>query len=135
MSDKPELKPVLELRVTLTVPDYERLVEFYCDGLGISPAQFWDNEQGRGTILEMGRASLELFNEQQAGTVDQIEVGQRVSGPVRLAMKVPDLESAMNRLAAKGAKIVHPPVITPWGDRNVRLKAPDGMQITLFQEA
>jgi hypothetical protein len=24
-------------------------------------------------------------------------------------------------------------VITPWGDRNVRLSAPDGLQITLFQ--
>ena len=23
-------------------------------------------------------------------------------------------------------------VVTPWGDRNVRLEAPDGMQLTLF---
>jgi catechol 2,3-dioxygenase-like lactoylglutathione lyase family enzyme len=134
MSDQPEKTPVLELRVTLTVPEYERLVAFYCDGLGIEPAQAWDNWQGRGTILEMGRASLELFNEQQAGTIDQIEAGRRVSGPVRLAIKVPDLTSAMERLEAKGATLVHPPVVTPWGDHNVRLQAPDGMQITLFQE-
>jgi hypothetical protein len=27
------------------------------------------------------------------------------------------------------------PVVTPWGDHNVRLQDPDGMQITLFQVA
>jgi hypothetical protein len=26
-------------------------------------------------------------------------------------------------------------VITPWGDRNARLQAPDGMQLTLFTPA
>jgi len=25
------------------------------------------------------------------------------------------------------------PIMTPWGDYNVRLQDPDGMQITLFQ--
>jgi len=29
--------------------------------------------------------------------------------------------------------LVHPPVMTPWGDYNVRLQDPDGMQVTLFQ--
>jgi hypothetical protein len=27
---------------------------------------------------------------------------------------------------------VAPPVTTPWGDRNARVQAPDGMQLTLF---
>ena len=39
----------------------------------------------------------------------------------------------MERLLAKGATLVHPPVLTPWGDYNARLQDPDGMQITLFQ--
>ena len=81
----------------------------------------------------MGRASLEIFDEKQAQTVDQIEAGQRISGQVRFALQVPDLNAAMARLLAHGAKLVHPPVITPWGDHNVRLEDPDGMQITLFQ--
>ncbi len=29
--------------------------------------------------------------------------------------------------------LVRPPVLTPWGDYNVRLQDPDGMQVTLFQ--
>jgi catechol 2,3-dioxygenase-like lactoylglutathione lyase family enzyme len=125
--------PILELRVALTTGDYERLVKFYTDGLGLEPAQLWNNGQGQALILDMGRATLEIFDETQAQTVDQIEAGQRISGQIRFALQVPDLETAMQRLLAHGAVLVHPPVITPWGDRNVRLQDPDGMQITLFQ--
>jgi len=60
--------PVIELRVALTTDDYERLVKFYCDGLGIEPAQFWNNGQGRALILNMGNATLEIFDETQAET-------------------------------------------------------------------
>jgi methylmalonyl-CoA/ethylmalonyl-CoA epimerase len=125
--------PVIELRVALTTDDYERLVKFYCDGLGIEPAQVWDNSQGQALILDMGRATLEIFDETQAQTIDQIEAGQRLSGQIRFALQVPDLKAAMDRLLAHGATLVHPPVVTPWGDYNVRLQDPDGMQITLFQ--
>jgi len=125
--------PILELRVALTTSDYERSVKFYCDGLGIEPAQFWNNGQGRALILNMGNATLEIFDEAQAQTIDQIETGQRISGQIRFALQVPDLKAAMERLLAHGATVVHTPVLTPWGDYNVRLQDPDGMQITLFQ--
>jgi lactoylglutathione lyase len=36
------------------------------------------------------------------------------------------------RLVAAGAAPAARPVTTPWGDRNVRVQAPDGMQLTLF---
>ena len=133
MSDQANSPPVLELRVALTARDYERLVRFYCDGLGLESSQTWPEEQGRAVILEMGQATLEVFDEKQANTVDQLEVGRRVSGQVRFALRVPDVEAAMQRLLANGAELVHPPVKTPWGDTNVRLRDPDGMQVTLFQ--
>jgi len=123
----------MELRVALTTADYDRLVRFYCDGLGLEPAALWHNEQGQAMLLDMGHATLELFDEAQAETIDRLEAGRRVSGPVRLALKVPDLDAAVARLLAHGATLVHPPVVTPWGDRNARLQDPDGMQVTLFQ--
>lgn len=125
--------PVLELRVALTARAYERLVEFYCAGLGLETTQVWPSEQGRAVILDMGQATLEIFDEQQAATIDQLEAGQRVSGQIRFALQVPDLPAAMERLLAHGATLVHPPVMTPWGDYNVRLQDPDGLQVTLFQ--
>jgi methylmalonyl-CoA/ethylmalonyl-CoA epimerase len=108
-------------------------MQFYCAGLGLEPAQIWQNGQGRAAILNMGNATLEVFDEAQAQTIDEIETGQRVSGQIRFALQVPDLKIAMERLLAHGARLVHAPIMTPWGDYNVRLQDPDGMQITLFQ--
>ena len=125
--------PVLELRVALTTKAYDRLMQFYCAGLGLEPAQLWTNEQGQAAILELGQATLEIFDEGHAAVVDQIEAGKRLSGPIRFALRVPDLQAATDRLLAHGAVMVHPPVVTPWGHHNVRLQDPDGMQVTLFQ--
>ena len=127
-------QPVFELRVALTTTDFDRSIKFYCEGLGIQPSQFWDENQGRAVVLDMSRATLEIFDEQQTQTVDQIEVGQRISGQIRFAIEVPHLQTAMQRLLEHGATLVHPPVLTPWGDHNVRPQDPDGLQVTLFQK-
>ena len=127
------IHPVQELRIAVTTGDYERLIRFYCDGLGIEPAAIWNNGQGQALVLNMGNATLEIFDELQAETIDHLEAGRRISGQIRFALKVPDLKAAMERLLAHGATLIHQPVMTPWGDYNVRLQDPDGMQITLFQ--
>jgi predicted enzyme related to lactoylglutathione lyase len=124
---------ILELRVAITTQDYDRLVKFYCLGLGIEPAAIWNNDGGKALMLNMGNATLEIFDERQAEVVDDLEVGKRVSGQIRFALQVPDLKDTMERMLANGATLVHEPVMTPWGDYNVRLQDPDGMQITLFQ--
>lgn len=125
--------PIHELRVAITTSDYERLVKFYCNGLGIEPAAIWNNGQGKALVLNMGQATLEIFDETQAETIDELEAGRRISGQIRFALQVPDLKAAMERLLENGAILIHPPIMTPWGDYNVRLQDPDGMQITLFQ--
>ena len=125
--------PVLELRIALTVKEFERSVKFYCEGLGIEPAAIWNNGAGHALVLDMGRATLEIFDEAQAETIDQLEAEKRVSGQIRFALQVPDLDTALERLLAHGATLVHAQVMTPWGDYNVRLEDPDGLQITLFQ--
>jgi methylmalonyl-CoA/ethylmalonyl-CoA epimerase len=126
-------RQVLELRVALTTNEYEKLAGFYLDGLGLQPSQVWPEDQGRALVLDLGRATLEVFDEMQANTVDQLEVGRRISDKIRFALQVPDLTAAIERLTAHGAILVHPPVDTPWGDRTVRFQDPDGMQITLYQ--
>jgi len=125
--------PVMELRVALTTQAFDRLADFYRAGLGMEPSQVWPADQGRALVLDMGKATLEIFDEKQAETVDRIEVGKRVSGQIRFALRVPDLDAAMKRLAAHGATLVHGAVAAPWGDRMARFQDPDGMQITLYQ--
>ena len=125
----------MELRVVLTVPDFDEALAFYRDALGFEQVADWSGENGRVILLEAGRATLELFDERQADHVDRIEAGRRVSGPVRLAVEVDDLDGAGRRLVAAGAEAEAPPVVPPWGGRNARLRSPDGMQLTLFSES
>jgi catechol 2,3-dioxygenase-like lactoylglutathione lyase family enzyme len=123
---------VTELRVALTVQDFGRALAFYRDTLGLEQIADWSSETGRVVVLDAGRATLELLDDAQAETVDAIEAGRRVSGTVRLALQVADSEDMAQRLVVAGAVPVAPPVVTPWGDRNARVRAPDGMQLTLF---
>lgn len=123
---------VTELRVALTVANFEEALAFYRDALGLEQIADWSSESGRVVLLEAGRATLELFDEAQAELVDGIEAGSRVSGTVRFALEVKDSEATARRLVAAGAAEVAPPVTTPWGDHNARVRAPDGMQLTLF---
>lgn len=123
---------VTELRVALTVQDFAQALAFYRDTLGLEQIADWSSETGRVVVLDGGRATLELLDDAQAETVDTIEAGRRVSGPVRLALQVADSADTAERLVLAGAARVAPPVVTPWGDRNARVQAPDGMQLTLF---
>lgn len=124
----------MELRIVLTVPDFDDALAFYRDTLGLEQLADWSGDDGRVVLLEAGRATLELFDERQADSVDRIEAGHRVSGPVRLALEVDDLDGTAQRLLAAGAEAVAKPVVPPWGGRNARLRTPDGMQLTLFSE-
>jgi hypothetical protein len=44
----------MQLRVALTAKAYDRLVKFYCTGLGLEPAQAWTHNGGHGLMLELG---------------------------------------------------------------------------------
>lgn len=124
----------MDLRVVLTVPDFDGAIAFYRDALGLEQLADWSGDDGRVVLLDAGRATLELFDERQADSVDRIEAGRRISGVVRLAVEVSDLDEATRRLVTGGGETMAPPVIPPWGGRNARLRTPDGMQLTLFSE-
>jgi lactoylglutathione lyase len=123
---------VHELRVALTVDDYDKALGFYRDALGLPVLEAWDDEAGGGAVLDAGRATLEVLSTSHAEQVDRIEVGEPVGARVRLALEVDDSAGTATALVAAGAELVGGPVVTPWAHRNVRLRDPDGMQLTLF---
>jgi lactoylglutathione lyase len=129
-------RPIHELRVAVTVADHADAVDFYRDSLGLPQLADWSSSDGRVVVLDAGRATLELIDEAQARYIDQVEVGRRVAGPIRLALAVDDSERIAERLVAAGAAYLGDgAVTTPWNDRNVRLDAPAGLQLTLFTPA
>ena len=123
---------VREVRVALTVDDFARAVALYRDGLALPVVKEWGDNTGHGVVLAAGRATLELLDHADAEHTDAVEAGRRVSGPVRLALEVPDVERAAASLAAHGAQMLHEPVHTTWGNYTQRVQTPDGMQISLY---
>ena len=130
------LDSIREVRIALTVERFDQAVEFYRNRLGLAVVEQWQTAEGNGVILALGPyTTLELFDASQADYVDRVEVGRRVSGPVRLALWVPDADAAAAAFEQAGAQLLSPAKQMPWGDRNARVQTPEGMQVTLYQAA
>jgi predicted enzyme related to lactoylglutathione lyase len=127
--------PVRQLRLAVTAPDYERALRFYRDVLGLHEQGTYLSPDGqRVTILAAGTATLELAEPGYAAYIDEVEVGRRVAGHVRVAFEVEDATAVTDALAAAGADVIAPPTRTPWNSLNARLSAPADLQITIFAE-
>lgn len=131
MSETPEVR---QLRIVVTADDYEAAVRFYRDVLGLSEELAIAAPEGRVTILDAGRATLEIADPAQADYIDEVEVGRRVAGHVRVAFEVDDAAGGTRTLAAAGADVLAEPTRTPWNSLNARLEGPAGLQLTLFEE-
>jgi len=129
MNDPPGVR---ELRLVVTAPDYEEALRFYRDVPGLPERGAYSSPGGRVTILEAGRATLELADPPHAAYIDEVEVGRRVAGHIRVAFEVGDTAAAAARLAAAGASVIAAPTPTPWESVNARLEGPAGLQLTLF---
>lgn len=123
------------MRVVVEAQDYEEAVRFYRDALGLPEEAAFEGEgDARVTILDAGRATLEIANPAQKRMIDDVEVGRQVAPKVRFAFEVADSAATTDQLVAAGATLVAEPIETPWRSLNSRLDAPAGLQITLFQE-
>lgn len=125
---------VRQLRLVVTVDDHAAALRFYRDVLGMSELDDFSSDQGRCILLDAGQATVEIIDDAQAGYIDRVEVGRRVAGPIRVALQVDDAAGLTTRLAGSGATVLAEPVRTPWNSLNARLTAPDGVQLTLFEE-
>jgi predicted enzyme related to lactoylglutathione lyase len=126
---------VLQMRLVVEADDYDEAVAFYRDALGAREELVVDSEGGASvTILDVGRATLEISNPAQVAMIDDVEVGRRVSPRMRVAFEVADADGVTRDLERAGAGVVAEPTLTPWQSLNARLSAPAGLQITVFQE-
>ena len=127
--------PVRQLRLIVEAEDYEAAVTFYRDVLGLTEqAAFEGDGDARVTILEAGRATLELSSPAQIRMIDDVEADGQRSAKIRIAFEVDDSATATKDLVAAGATLIAEPRETPWKSLNSRLNGPDGIQVTLFQE-
>jgi predicted enzyme related to lactoylglutathione lyase len=126
-------RSVLEMRLVVTTDDFENALRFYRDSLGMPELPAVASPGAKVAILDAGRATLELADPKTADFIDEMEVGNRVAGPIRVALEVTDTAGMTKRLALAGAKVMGEPKKTPFHSINARLEGPAGLQLTLFQ--
>lgn len=132
---RPPSGGALQMRLVVEAPDYQEAVRFFRDVLGLPEELAVSGPDGAEvTILQAGRATLELANPAQKRFIDDVEVGRQVAPRLRVAFEVDDSAAVADRLVRAGATLVAAPVETPWRSLNARLDAPAGLQLTLFQE-
>lgn len=125
---------VKQLRLVVTADDYDEAVRFYRDVLGLGEEAAFQAEGGHVTILDAGRATLEITDRRHAEYIDRVEVGRRVAGHLRVAFEVEDSPAVTAELEQAGARVVAQPTTTPWNSLNARLDGPAGLHLTIFQE-
>jgi lactoylglutathione lyase len=123
---------VSELRLVVTTTDYESALHFYRDVLGLRQQESYEANGGHVAILEAGRATLEINDPRYAEYIDDVEVGRRAAGHIRVAFEVKHTRAATAELVEGGAELIAPPTMTPWDTFNSRLAGPAGLQLTLF---
>jgi lactoylglutathione lyase len=135
MNERTRAGRVLQMRLVVEAPEYEQAVVFYRDVLGAPEELVVEGDQGeRVTILDVGRATLEIANPAQVAMIDDVEVGRRVSPRLRVAFEVTDAKGVTGDLVGGGAELIAEPTVTPWRSLNSRFSAPADLQITVFEE-
>lgn len=126
---------VRQLRIVVEAEDYDEALAFFRDALGLEEQESYAGDGGAlVSILDAGRATLEIANPAQKAMIDQVEVGRPVAPRIRLAFEVEDSQAVTSDLVDAGAELIAPPTRTPWNSLNARLAAPAGLQLTVFQE-
>ena len=130
-----ESPAVRQLRLVVEAEDFDQALRFYRDVLGL-PEQLAYQEPGdaRVSILDVGRATLELATPAHRRMVDDLEVGLPTDHRLRVALEVDDAQAVTARLVAAGAELVADARETPWRSLNARLEGPAGLHLTVFQE-
>lgn len=129
------LPPIRQLRLVIAAEDYEAALAFYRDTLGMPEQESYSGSDGAEvTILDAGRATLEISNPAQVAMIDRVEADGQPSLKLRVAFEVGDARRATLAAVDAGARLVADPRETPWRSLNSRLQGPEGLQLTLFEE-
>jgi len=123
------------LHTMIRVGNLERSVKFYTELLGMQELRRRDVPDGKYTLVFVGYAS----EEEGAGVVeltynygvDKYEIG---TGFGHLAVGMPDIYAACEKLRAAGAKITREPGPVKFGTTIIAfVEDPDGYKIELIQ--
>lgn len=123
---------VLAMSVVRHTRNYEIMLRFYRDRLGMKVVEAWDEPDNRGTLLspgeQVGRAVIEV-----------IELGEEAVPGVKpinvvLSIEIDDVDGWHRQLIDAGVAIARGLEDAPWGHRSFGVEDPDGFRIWFYQD-
>jgi glyoxylase I family protein len=120
------------LKMIVCCRDLPASRRFYADVLGLPVVEEWDQEEGKGCIVAVGDAQLELCEvppswEGYRPAYDQTVANDKVA----LQLRTDSVSDWVQRLAGRWE--FEPPIDRPWGHRYLYLRDPDGLKVALFE--
>ncbi len=120
------------LRVVRHTRNFDQMLGFYRDTLGMAYVEGWDHPNNRGALLspgeKVGNALIEVLDLENLAVPDTPPVN------LELSIEVEDAIDCHDRLLAAGVTIARGLEDTPWGHRSFGVDDPDGLRVWLYQE-
>ena len=113
------------LKTKISTMRYAETLEFYCELLGLTALEEWDEADDRGVILEFPgghrEALLEIYASAEPADLSALSLQFRVDDLGAFAMQLPP------DLPFRG------PVERPWGATYLYLDDPNGVQVIVYE--
>lgn len=130
------MRPPATLKVVIRCRDFAASRSFYGEVLGFREVEAWQEREGQGCIFRVGGrgAALEIYQMSQADPRWQ-EAFERPfeNDKVDVQIGVASLEPWCDRLRDRWP--FSGPEVTPWGQRGLKLRDPDGLLLAIYEEA
>ena len=122
----------LQVSIVRHTKNYEAMLKFYHDDLGMQITHEWDEPDDRGTLLAFGgragSTAIEVIDLE-----DEAAPGVKPVNVV-LSIQVEDANSLHDELVGRGIVIARGLEDAPWGHRSFGIDDPDGFRIWFYHD-
>ena len=122
----------LQVSIVRHTKNYEAMLEFYRDGLGMKVTEEWNEPENRGTLLAFGEKAgnsvIEVIDLKNEAVPDIKPVN------VVLSVEVEDADSLHDELIMRGISIARGLEDASWGHRSFGIDDPDGFRIWFYHD-
>ena len=126
--DKPESLRGRRISVSLTVADLQASLKWYCDVVGFTVRESWENH-GAVVGVEMVAGSVRIVLNQDDWSKGRDRVkGQGIS---LYLSTVQDVDGIASHIKDRGGALASEPADMPWGTRSFSIVDPDGFRWTI----
>ena len=126
------MSEIFQVSIVRHTKNYEAMVQFYRDGLGMGITQSWEEPGNRGTLLSFGGKTTN-------SVIEVIKLGDEAVPGVKpinvvLSIEVSAVDEWHDRLMDRGVAIARGLEDAPWGHRSFGIDDPDGFRIWYYQD-